>query len=248
MIFLSIVQMLLTKGADVNREDEDGETALYLASEEGHVSVVEILIDKGANIEHGRANDNGMTALTAASWEGHVPVVEILLAKGADANHQLDNGWTALMVACSQGHAKAAKILLENGAKVDLEANDGLTSLMLATRHGHVEIERMLLSKGADDNFVSSNERYVDELLVIDKREGLICSIGDGVILAHPFDKNGRHLRGREIGQILCDEDPTGDRMITVAESFHAKGGRKQHLDFCWHEIANQDGNTVWLA
>ncbi len=48
-----------------------------LASDEGHKEMVELLLDRGADISD-RSN-RGYTSLSLASWKGHNEVVELLL-------------------------------------------------------------------------------------------------------------------------------------------------------------------------
>ena len=60
------MQLLIEKGAEVNHTDKAGETALIVATIQGHVEVVKLL--KGAEVNHtGKA---GETALMAASGQG----------------------------------------------------------------------------------------------------------------------------------------------------------------------------------
>ena len=44
------MELLITKGANVNAKDEDNYTALILASKKGHKDVAELLIAKGADV------------------------------------------------------------------------------------------------------------------------------------------------------------------------------------------------------
>src|SRR5262249_28742706 len=44
------VEKLLAHGADVNLEDKDGDTALHGAAENGNVEIMQLLLDKGANL------------------------------------------------------------------------------------------------------------------------------------------------------------------------------------------------------
>jgi len=43
---LDLAELLLTAGADVNVQDEDGSTALMCASEHGHVELVKLLLSQ----------------------------------------------------------------------------------------------------------------------------------------------------------------------------------------------------------
>ena len=89
--------------------------ALHAASYEGHDKIVQIWLDRGAEID---ARDvSGRTALQIASSEGHNQIVEMLLDRGANVNARDDSGNTALHAASSRGHDKIVQILLDRGAK-----------------------------------------------------------------------------------------------------------------------------------
>ena len=114
------VRELLNTAANVPSllaiQDEDGNTALLIASYEGHTEIVRILLAAGAKVDH--ANKYGLTALLLASQEGHTEIVQILLAADAKIDHTDKNGWTALMNASQDGHADIVRMLLEKGAKI----------------------------------------------------------------------------------------------------------------------------------
>lgn len=125
---LSVVRMLLDKGADVNLVQEDGETALMYAAAGGHLDVVEVLLDAGADINVA-AKTMCITALHGAALKGHAAVVKALLAKGAKINAK-DGGITPLMFAARQGHSDAIMVLLAAGADVNAVSSNGSTALM----------------------------------------------------------------------------------------------------------------------
>ena len=94
---------------------KNGETALMDASREGHVEIVQAILDKGTNVN--AKDDWGRTALMLASQKGHKDHVELLLAKGADVNARASNGDTALMLASDNGHKEVRALLIKAGAK-----------------------------------------------------------------------------------------------------------------------------------
>lgn len=91
---------------------------------------------------------------------------------------------------------------------------------------------------------------YVDELLRIDKTQGLLGpgrSADAGEDAPASYDSHNRHRRGREIGEVLCKRGGY-DLMLRVAQAFVSRGGMEGHLAFCWHEIKDDAGRIVWLA
>eukprot|EP01042_Synura_sphagnicola_P036421 gene36421-biopygen4909 len=77
----------------MRRIDELG----FTASNYGHLSIVEVLLDRVADIYH--KTRVGMTALHWASGKGHLSIVEVLLERGADIHHEERDGNTALSIA-----------------------------------------------------------------------------------------------------------------------------------------------------
>ena len=91
---------------------------MYTASEKGHVDVVRMLLEQGADIN--KARDIGATPLYIASQKGHVDVVRMLLEQGADI-HLSWRGQTPLQTARQRNHAEIAR-LLELAAQVQPSA------------------------------------------------------------------------------------------------------------------------------
>ena len=87
------VEKLLARGADVNAEDLDGDTALHGAAQTGNVEIMQVLLDKGANVN--AQNNSGGTPLMWSAVYGHDDAARLLLSRGADASLKDSDGITA---------------------------------------------------------------------------------------------------------------------------------------------------------
>jgi ankyrin repeat protein len=111
----AVVEALLAAKADVAaRTEENGETALILASGEGNTKIVGTLLAAGVEV-NAQAND-GSTALMRAAYWGHTEIAKILLAAKADVKIQNKEGQTALSIATRQGKTAVVALLKKGGA------------------------------------------------------------------------------------------------------------------------------------
>lgn len=94
---LYIVKYLLDNGADCNKKDINGWTALFWASWSGMDEIASLIIDKCSNIND--ATSKKWTPLMAAALKGNVDVVKLLLKKGADKSLKNSDGKTAFDIA-----------------------------------------------------------------------------------------------------------------------------------------------------
>lgn len=69
---------------------------LMLASMNGHVAGVKLLLDMGADI-HAQIETNRNTALTLACFQGRAEVVSLLIDRKANIEHRAKTGLTPLM-------------------------------------------------------------------------------------------------------------------------------------------------------
>ena len=122
-------------------------TDLTVTSRFGLVLLVQLLLDKGADLSN--TAEQGWTALHWAAQEGHEPVTRLLLDREADVSATDEQGWTALHWAADRGHKPVTRLLLDRGANVSATNEHGWTALHFAAMGGRKSLTRLLLNKGA---------------------------------------------------------------------------------------------------
>jgi ankyrin repeat protein/nucleoside-triphosphatase THEP1 len=155
----TVVQLLLSSGADIYARHSFYGSALYGAAEYGQGQIVEILLENGVNVNAWGGDYD--TALRVASAKGYEHIVKMLLDKGANFDAQVEGGRTALEQALVEGHEQIAKMLLDRGANAN--AHNGYyyrNILCIASEDGHTHLVKMLLDRGADVNAESGGSCY----------------------------------------------------------------------------------------
>jgi len=112
-----IVMMLIRSGANVNTKDEWDRTALMEAARNGCESIVQLLIDNGADVK------NSTALISAVGCYGNDEdkkerIVMLLIRSGANVNAKDKQGRTALMEAARNGCETIVPLLINNGADV----------------------------------------------------------------------------------------------------------------------------------
>ena len=134
-----------------NAQDQDGRTALISAAARGDLEVVNVLVQRGADVNV--KDKKGYTALFHAIEAMYDDVALVLLSQPTlDPNARGKNGATALISYVWRTRRDAVEKLLERGADVNAQDADGDAPLHGAAQIGDVEIINLLLDKGADPN------------------------------------------------------------------------------------------------
>ncbi len=132
----------------------NGATPLIWAAANGHTEVVELLLQKGANIN--ALDNDGRSPLINAT--GHTNVVKLLLQSGANVNVSDYYGHSPLIYAADYGYnTEVVELLLKKGANVNAIDNGGRSPLMKAVIRGYTEIVKLLLQSGANVNAIDNN-------------------------------------------------------------------------------------------
>ncbi len=136
---IALMELFYRRGADLERANRFGETALMLASWKNQAAAVRWLLERGAQPNRPA---RAWSALHYAAFAGHAELAETLLAAGADVNARSTNGSTVVMMAAREGHADLAQRLLAAGANPALKNDYGDDAVAWAMRQGHYGIAR----------------------------------------------------------------------------------------------------------
>ena len=101
-----MVQLLVVKGAELDKADDGGWTALYYASVYGHAAVVRHLIQQAANVFL-KDELYGRSPLHQATIGKHLETVKALVEGGVEVNAVAKDGVTALDIASTRYDKKA---------------------------------------------------------------------------------------------------------------------------------------------
>ena len=89
-----VARLLLEHGADPNAaRAENGVSALYMASQNGHGEAVRLLLEHNADPDLATTDDGTTAALYMASQDGHGEAVRLLLEHKADPDLAIDQRW-----------------------------------------------------------------------------------------------------------------------------------------------------------
>ena len=126
---VEIIRCLIERNADAAAQDNNGLTALHMASSSGHMDIACLLIEHGADVA--ARSKHGLTPLHLALQNGNVEVARFLVERGADATARHNNGLTPLHLASFLGDMGLVQLILEHGGDVTARDKKGLTPLHL---------------------------------------------------------------------------------------------------------------------
>ncbi|KAF6037452.1 hypothetical protein EB796_004243 [Bugula neritina] len=135
----------------LNKQARNGWSPLLVASKEGHLKVVEVLLQHHARVDV--FDEHGKAALHLAAECGNLEVANMLLLHKAFVNAKSKIGLTPLHLAAQNGFNKLAKLLVEeHGAAVDALSLAKKTPMHMAAETGQKAVCATLLNMGADAN------------------------------------------------------------------------------------------------
>jgi ankyrin repeat protein len=138
----------------------DGVTALHVAAQGGHLDMVKLLLESGADVSH--LDDSGRSPLVLAIQGNYGEVATVLVAGGSDPNTPYvdDDGEShnLLFDAIIVENEEFALLLIEKGADIYHTDEKKVNTVLQASHRGLTDVVKALLEKHAangKDGFIN---------------------------------------------------------------------------------------------
>ncbi|KAH7133178.1 ankyrin repeat-containing domain protein [Dactylonectria estremocensis] len=149
----------------IEAEVENSKKSLLCAIQRGHCTIVQLLLDRGANVDG--EDNSSITPLSYAVMSSNERIIQLLLDRSAEkettayshGTDLIDNGADTeiqdgdmqrlLHIAAKHGHEAVVQMLLNNGTAIEVQDNQRQRPMHMAAQQGHADVVRLLLSSGA---------------------------------------------------------------------------------------------------
>ncbi|KAJ6803563.1 ankyrin repeat-containing protein ITN1-like [Iris pallida] len=170
--FLDVVVELL-KYSDregLRRKNRSGYDVLHVAAREGHLAIVQVLLNHDRTLSKTIGPSNA-TPLISAATRGHIDVVNELLARDSDLIELAKaNGKNALHFAARQGHVEIVKALLNKDPQLARRTDKkGQTALHMAVKGTSSDVVKALVD--ADPAIVMLPDKFGNTALHVASRK-----------------------------------------------------------------------------
>ena len=266
---ISLLKLLLDRGAKVDGISSYGETALRVASRLGRFDAVDLLLKSGCDrqqlawtplmfaIALGKPQDvknllnKGANLEARDYWQrtpwllsiqaGDLAKAKLILASGANRSDRGICGKTPLMYAVENRQVSVLQWLIEQGFDIEATNEFAETPLMLAAEVGATECFRILLETGAD----ISKTDHIDEKVITQASNLSIVSmlIAAGEDLNDINEEMRKELTGVSIDELEVTEE---QYLQGKHRRFGTTNPELMDLDF-WQGMIRW-GKTAWHA
>ncbi|OQR89925.1 hypothetical protein ACHHYP_05941 [Achlya hypogyna] len=159
--FEGMVGQLVAAGADVDKPDLHGRTAIHVAASKGYSNLAQMLLrgdyNKQDEVTYGdgalvvTVAQTGRSPIFMAALNGHKTIVELLVLVHADLNSADNEGNTPIHAAVASGHRNIVEMLVTAEANFSLANALGRKPIDIATDKQHYAIASLLSDAEATD-------------------------------------------------------------------------------------------------
>ena len=188
---IDIVRILLKHGAWIeHRPNSNSSRPLHVAAQQGNASMVQLLLDYGAQIN--AENRFREQPIHLAATFNSIEVLRVLIDKGAALDCLNQDGRQPIHMAAKFGSTGAVFVLLHKGATFDCLDQDGRQPIHLAAKYGSVRTLRALLDKGATVDCLDQDGRQPIHLAAKYGSIEIIHALLDKGATLDCWDRDGR--------------------------------------------------------
>ena len=145
------MDILLAKGANPSAYSSTmGVSPIHLAVANGHLNIVEKLLDLKVDINV--KNKAGGSPLELSIMSGNIAIFNLLMKSNVDIEQKNSNGISALYTAIGFGRLSMAQDLISAGSNVNTIDNNGDTPLITSVFNQDLRMVNLLIEASADLN------------------------------------------------------------------------------------------------
>lgn len=155
--YTTIVNILLQNKTTISLY-ENKMSPLYIASGNGHLNVVKLILNSDIDISHFEK----WSSLCVAAHEGHIDILKILIEHGADASLCDMNGYSPMYAACQGGSINIVEFLIQQNVNLFFTDKRGWSLLHAACynifpKDDHLSVINLLLDQKLETSFTCNN-------------------------------------------------------------------------------------------
>ncbi|XP_046454860.1 ankyrin repeat and SOCS box protein 3-like isoform X2 [Daphnia pulex] len=139
----SVALAARTGNTHINAYTFEGQTALWIATDNNSLEAAEILLDAGGLVN--LPNNEDVSPLHRAASKGFKEMTNLLITNGANVNLTDYGDYTPLHEAAIQGHFSVVEVLLDNEADKTVQDSHGRTPLFCGAQSHSCQVVKLLL-------------------------------------------------------------------------------------------------------
>lgn len=143
-----LVELLLQKGAAVDIANSNRFTPIIQACRYGNSTIINALLDKGANPN--ATIEDGTSAFQLCAGSASSIDLATMVNLGANISTPNKYGQTPLMFAANFGKTENLKYLVNQGAKINQQTQEGYSPLFFAIKSHNLDTVNAAIDHGAD--------------------------------------------------------------------------------------------------
>ncbi|XP_048247739.1 ankyrin repeat domain-containing protein 50-like [Haliotis rufescens] len=208
-----VVELLVSRGADVSLVDEDGNNTLHFACMREDVKTVKFVLSQNVVDIDGRGCGS-RTPVMEAARAGHKEVVELLVSEGADVSLVDVDGNNTLHFACMRRDVEMVMYVLSlNVVDINSRGLRSMTPVMMEALYGHRDVDELLVSIGADVSLVDEDGNNIFHYA---SRGGDVGTV-KYVLLLNVVDIDARNNSGETAADVarLWGHQPVLDLLVS---------------------------------